>query len=71
VVLGAVLTVGRVVSEVATGIGWGGEWCNGPQMPRPTVLTDPDEHPVRRLGIDEHRYRCVQFRRGPSGAWRR
>jgi transposase len=35
------------------------------------VLTDPDAVPVRRLGVDEHRYRSVRFFRDPKGGWRR
>jgi transposase len=34
------------------------------------VLPDVDTLPVRRLGIDEHRYRSVRFR-DRAGAWRR
>src|SRR5512135_3474977 len=35
------------------------------------VLADPDTVPVRRLGIDEHRYRSVRYFREPGGGWRR
>ena len=35
------------------------------------LLPDVDTMTVRRLGIDEHRYRSVRFFREPSGAWRR
>src|SRR3712207_2150339 len=35
------------------------------------LLTDPDDVTVRRLGIDEHRYRSVRFFRDPDGGWRR
>jgi len=35
------------------------------------LLTDPDTGLVRRLGVDEHRYRRVRFFRDPEGAWRR
>lgn len=35
------------------------------------VLADPDTVAVRRLGIDEHRYRSVRFYREPDGPWRR
>jgi transposase len=34
-------------------------------------LTDPDTVGVRRLGIDEHRYRQVRLFRDPEGGWRR
>jgi transposase len=38
------------------------------------MLTDPDALPagnVRRLGIDEHRYRSVRYFRRVDGTWRR
>jgi transposase len=35
------------------------------------ALTDPDTVAVRRLGVDEHRYRSVRFFREPAGGWRR
>jgi transposase len=35
------------------------------------LIGDPDQHPVRRLGVDEHRYRSVRFFREPDGGWRR
>ena len=34
-------------------------------------LTDPDLTLVRRLGIDEHRYRSVRYCRDPAGGWHR
>ncbi len=34
-------------------------------------LADPDEHLVRHLGVDEHRYRRVRFFRESDGSWRR
>jgi transposase len=35
-------------------------------------MANPDARPVRRLGIDEHRYRRVRFFRDPTTAkWRR
>jgi transposase len=35
------------------------------------LLPDPDQTPVRRLGVDEHRYRSVRYFREPDGRWRR
>jgi hypothetical protein len=34
-------------------------------------LADLDTVAVRRLGVDEHRYRSVRFFRAPEGGWRR
>ncbi len=70
-VLDAVVGAGRVVSEVATAhrVAW---WTVQRAVNAAAdVLTSPDDHVVRRLGIDEHRYRSVRFYREPSGAWRR
>ncbi|MGP9615385.1 transposase, partial [Brachybacterium sp. AOP42-B2-9] len=35
------------------------------------VLPDVDDVRVRRLGVDEHRYRSVRWFRTDEGAWRR
>ncbi|HEV7788979.1 MAG TPA: transposase [Pseudonocardia sp.] len=35
------------------------------------LLADPDDVGLRRLGVDEHRYRSVRFFREPDGGWRR
>lgn len=35
------------------------------------LLPAVDEQPVRRLGVDEHRYRSVRWFRDPDGSWRR
>ena len=73
-VLDAVVTAGRVVSEVAAAhrVAW---WTVQRAVNAAAdLLTDPDIRPVRRLGIDEHRYRSVRFFRDPhdpTGAWRR
>jgi transposase len=73
-VLDAVVGAGRVVSEVAAAhrVAW---WTVQRAVNAAAdVLTDPDDHQVRHLGIDEHRYRSVRFFRDPhdpSGAWRR
>jgi transposase len=69
--LEAVIDSGRAVGEVAAkhGVAW---WTvqatiNGAAVLLPNV----DELPVRRLGIDEHRYRRVRWFRDESGGWRR
>ncbi len=70
-VLDAVVSAGRVVAEVAGAhaLSW---WTVQKSVNAAAdLLTDPDEMPVRRLGIDEHRYRTVRFFRngaGPGGA---
>jgi transposase len=75
VVLDAVVRAGRVVSEVAAahGVSW---WTvQRTVLAAAVLITDPDTGPdtvlVRRLGIDEHRYRSVRFYRDTTGAWRR
>ncbi len=71
VVLDAVVRAGRVVSEVAAthGLSW---WTvQRTVLDAAVLLTDPDSVVVRRLGIDEHRYRSVRFYRDTTGAWRR
>jgi transposase len=62
---------GRAVSEVAAdyGVAW---WTvqdtiNAAAVLLPTI----DELQVRRLGIDEHRYRRVRWFRDDQGGWRR
>jgi len=35
------------------------------------LIGDPDQNQVRRLGVDEHRYRSVRFFRDEHGGWRR
>lgn len=71
-VLAAVTGAGRAVSEVATahGVSW---WTVQSVVNAAAVLHEADVVPVvRRLGVDEHRYRSVRFFRDPqSGAWRR
>ena len=70
-VLEAVVTAGRVVAEVASG--HGGSWWTVQKTVNAAAdrLTDPDTVRIRRLGIDEHRYRQVRFFRDPAGGWRR
>ncbi len=67
----AVVVSGRAASEVARAhrVSW---WLVASMLTAAAdLLTDPDQTPVRRLGVDEHRYRSVRFFRGENGAWRR
>jgi Helix-turn-helix domain of transposase family ISL3 len=70
-VLEAVVVGGRAVSAVAAehALGW---WTVMSQVCLAgLLLADPDTVPVRRLGIDERRYRSTRFYREPDGTWRR
>jgi transposase len=70
-VLDQVVTEGRAISRVAAehALGW---WTvQGLVDAAALLLTDPDTIAVRRLGIDEHRYRSVRYYREPDGSWRR
>lgn len=70
-VLDAVTSSGRAVEEVATafGLAW---WTVQRSIDTAVlVLPDVDQIAVRRLGIDEHRYRSVRFFRDETGAWQR
>jgi transposase len=71
VVLEAVVTAGRVVAEVADAHGL--SWWTVQRTVNAAAdrLTGPDRVLVRRLGIDEHRYRSVRFFRDEHGGWRR
>ena len=67
----AVVVSGRAASEVARAhrVSW---WLVASMLTAAAdLIGDPDQHPVRRLGIDEHRYRSVRFFRDPGGGWRR
>ncbi len=68
----AVIVSGRAASEVARAhrVSW---WLVQAMLTAAAdvLLPDPDQLPVRRLGIDEHRYRSVRYFRRPDGAWRR
>lgn len=67
----AVVVSGRAASEVARAhrVSW---WLVASMLTAAAdLLTDPDQTPARRLGVDEHRYRSVRFFREPDGAWRR
>jgi transposase len=70
--LAAVVGSGRVVAEVAAGhrVSW---WTVQAVVNAAAErLVEPDDVIVRRLGIDEHRYRSVRFFRDPATArWRR
>jgi transposase len=70
--LSAVIDSGRAVAEVAAehGVAW---WTVQATVNTAAVLLpNVDELHVRRLGIDEHRYRRVRWFRDPdSGGWRR
>jgi transposase len=71
VVLAAVVASGRAVAEVAAAHAiawWTGQTCVNKAA---VVIPEVEERAVRRLGIDEHRYRSVRFYRQPTGAWRR
>lgn len=70
-VLEAVIDSGRAVAEVAAdfGVAW---WTVQATVNAAAVLLpDVDELHVRRLGIDEHRYRRVRWYRDEAGGWRR
>jgi hypothetical protein len=67
-VLEAVVAGGRAVSAVAGGHGLGWWTVMSQVVFTGLMLTDPDilhAGTVRRLGIDEHRYRSVRFYRQP------
>lgn len=67
----AVVTAGRVVSEVAGAHGLSWWTVQRAVNAAADQLADPDTVGVRRLGIDEHRYRSVRFFRDEDGGWRR
>jgi transposase len=69
--LDAVINSGRAVSEVAAdlGVAW---WTVQATVDAAAVLLpEVDNLHVRRLGIDEHRYRRVRWFRDDRGGWRR
>ena len=71
VLLAAVIDSGRAVGEVAKqfGVAW---WTVQATVNAAAVLLpDVDDLHVRRLGIDEHRYRRVRWFRDQTGGWRR
>ncbi len=67
----AVVVSGRAASEVARAhrVSW---WLVVSMLTAAAdLLTDPDDVLVRRLGVDEHRYRSVRFFRDGTGGWQR
>ena len=69
--MAAVIDSGRAVAEVAAayGVAW---WTVQATVNAAAVLLpDVDQCWVRRLGIDEHRYRRVRWFRDDTGGWRR
>ncbi|WP_142027966.1 transposase [Blastococcus colisei] len=67
----AVVVSGRAASEVARAhrVSW---WPVQAMLTAAAdLIIDPDDVLVRRLGVDEHRYRSVRFFRDESGGWRR
>jgi len=67
----AVVVSGRAASEVARAhrVSW---WLVQAMLSAAAdLITDPDDVLVRRLGVDEHRYRSVRFFRDEHGGWRR
>ncbi len=69
--LAAVIDSGRAVCEVAAhyGVAW---WTVQATVNAAAVLLpDVDGLHIRRLGIDEHRYRRVRWFRDDHGGWRR
>ncbi len=67
----AVVVSGRAAAETARAfaVSW---WTVQAALSAVAVLLgEVDKVPVRRLGIDEHRYRSVKFFRQSDGTWRR
>jgi transposase len=67
----AVVVSGRAAAETARAfaVSW---WAVQAALSAVAVLlADVDDVPVRRLGVDEHRYRSVKYFRRPDGTWRR
>jgi transposase len=67
----AVVVSGRAASEVARAhrVSW---WLVQAMLSAAAdLIGDPDDVLVRRLGVDEHRYRAVRFLRDETGGWRR
>jgi transposase len=67
----AVVVSGRAAAEVARAhrVSW---WLVQAMLSAAAdLITDPDDVGVRRLGVDEHRYRSVRFFRDANGGWQR
>lgn len=67
-VLHAVAWAGRAVLEVASSFGVAWWTVQAVINTAAKAMANPDSRPVRRLGIDEHRYRRVRFFRDPATA---
>ena len=64
----AVVVSGRAASEVARAhrVSW---WLVASMLTAAAeMITNPDQTPVRRLGVDEHRYRSVRKSATPTAA---
>ena len=69
--LDAVIGSGRAVSEVAADLGVAWWTVQATVNAAAVLLPEVDNLHVRRLGIDEHRYRRVRWFRDDQGGWRR
>ena len=69
--LDAVINSGRAVSEVAANIGVAWWTVQATVDAAAVLLPEVDNLHVRRLGIDEHRYRRVRWFRDDQGGWQR
>jgi transposase len=70
-VLDAVIDSGRAVAEVAAAFGVAWWTVQATVNAAAVLLPSVDDLQVRRLGIDEHRYRHVRWYRDDHGGWRR
>ena len=69
--LGAVIDSGRAVAEVAADVAVAWWTVQATVNAAAVMLPNIDELHVRRLGIDEHRYRRVRWFRDDQGSWQR
>src|SRR5512132_2457361 len=70
-VLAAVIDSGRAISEVAGAFGVAWWTVQAMVIAAAVLLPGVDDLHIRRLGIDEHRYRRVRWYRDDGGGWRR
>jgi transposase len=70
-VVDAVAGARRAICEVAGAHGLDWRTVQRVVTAAADTLADPDTVAVRRLGVDEHRYRSVRFFRDEAGGWRR
>jgi transposase len=70
-VLSAVIDSGRSVAEVAADLQVAWWTVQATVNTAAVLLPEIDQLQVRRLGIDEHRYRRVRWFRDEDGGWRR